>query len=529
VTGTLQTVHVRVNDAATGKPTPVRIRITDANGPYYPPLGRLREFATGFGEDVGGNVMVGGEAFAYIDGTCEIPLPPGRLTVSIAKGPEYRPVREEVNLPPGKLALRFVIERWADLRAEGWYSGDSHCYFLTPHAALLEAAAEDLAVVNLLAWECFLYNADSDHTYRAIPNLVAFSGQKPALQAPGHLVAVNTLNVHEKLGNLFLLNCHRIVYPLSCGEPEGFDTWRLADWCDQCHRKGGLVIGSGYFSHSLDRPDGELLADLILGKVDTLEMGDFENAAASRERRQESPLREWHQLLDCGFRVPLVGGSGKFDNLRPLGGLRTYALLEPGQPCTYKNWIEAVRAGRTFVTSGPLLNFTVNGQPPGAVLDVPAGAAVRVRAEVRSLRPLARLEILANNRLVAGVDVSDTPAQAVVEAEVSLPQGGWLVARCWGPYDDALEDWHAAQSSPVYVQVEGRRPPADPAAVARFAEQLQQMLRWVAEEARCEDEQQRQRLAAVFQEARATLLGRGHSESHEAAHSESRSLTKCTD
>ena len=517
MSGTLQTVHVRVNDAATGKPTPVRIRITDANGPYYPPLGRLGEFATGFAEDVGGNVLVGGEAYAYIDGTCEIPLPPGRLTVAIEKGPEYRPIREEVNLPAGKLALRFVIERWADLRAEGWYSGDSHCYFLTPHAALLEAAAEDLAVVNLLAWECFLHNADSGHTYRAIPNLLAFSGQEPALQAPGHLVAVNTLNVHEKLGSLFLLNCHRVIYPLRCGDSEvldawrvaeGFDTWRLADWCDQCHRKGGLVIGEGFFGNSPDHPHGELLADLILGKVDVLEIGDFESAAEDRERGKESPLREWYQLLDCGFRVPLVGGSGKDNNLRPLGGVRTYARLGTGQPFTYKNWVEAVRAGRTFVTSGPLLNFTVNEQPPGAVLDVPAGTSVRVRAEARSLRPLDRLEIFANHRVVAAVDGAGTPAHALIEAEVPLPEGGWLVAHCWGAYDDAIEDWHAAQSSPVYVQVEGRRPPAEAAAVAAFAGKLEKMLRWVADEARCEDEPQRQRLAAVFQQAHAVHLAR---------------------
>jgi hypothetical protein len=511
VSGKLQTVHVRVNDAATGKPTPVRIRFTDAEGNYYAPFGRLTEFATGLGEDVGGNVLLGDEPHALIDGTCEIALPAGRIRVAIDKGPEYTPVREEVELPAGKLALRFVIERWTDLRAEGWYSGDTNCYFLSPHAALLEAAAEDLAVVNLLAWEGSVYCAREDERRTAIHNILEFSGQVPALERPGHMVVVNTMNGHASLGSLLLLNCHRVVYPLTCGGPEDFDTWRLADWCDQCHRKGGLVIGRAFLCYDSPHAEhGELLADLILGKVDALEMFGFENAEADRESQyQELRLMWWYRLLDCGFRVPVVGGSGKDMNLMSLGSKRTYALLEPGQPFTYKKWIEAVRAGRTFVTSGPLLSFTVNEQPPGAVLDVPAGAAVRVRAAVRSLRSLSRLEILANNQLVAGVDVSGSPVQAVVEAEVPMPQGGWLVARCWGRYDDVIEDWHAAQSSPVYVQVEGRRPPADPAAVASFEAQLQKMLRWVAQEARCEDEQQRQRLAAIFQEARDALLARG--------------------
>ena len=41
MTEALHTVHVRVNDAATGQPTPVRIQFTDENGTYYAPFGRL--------------------------------------------------------------------------------------------------------------------------------------------------------------------------------------------------------------------------------------------------------------------------------------------------------------------------------------------------------------------------------------------------------------------------------------------------------------------------------------------------------
>src|SRR3954469_5179372 len=155
----MPTVDVRVNDAATGRPTPARVRFTGPDGTYYPPLGRLREFATGPNQDVGGNLFLGGKAYAYIDGTCEVPLPPGPVHVEISKGPEYVPLRTDTALAPGKLALRFTLERWADPRREGWYSGDTRAHFLTPHAALLEAAAEDLAVVNLLACECRVHDS----------------------------------------------------------------------------------------------------------------------------------------------------------------------------------------------------------------------------------------------------------------------------------------------------------------------------------------------------------------------------------
>jgi hypothetical protein len=502
----MQTVHVRVNDAVTGRPTPVRVRFTGPDGTCYAPFGRLTDFATEMSVDVGGNVLFGSEAHAHIDGTCEVRLPPGRISVALSKGPEYRPLQTTVDLPPGKLALRFEVERLADLRAEGWYSGDSRAHGLTPHAALLEAAAEDVAVVNLLAQEELVFTPGGQR--RAIPNILAFSGQKPALEMPGHLVVVNTLNRHPTLGRLLLLNCHRPVYPLTFGGPDGLDDWSLADWCDQCHRKGGLVVGNNFFGHYEGHPHGELLADVILGKVDALQIGDFENPRADTEYGQESVLKDWYGLLQCGFRVPLVGGSGKCDNLDVLGSTRTYARLQPGQEFSYKNWIEAVRAGRTFVTDGPLLSFTVDDLDPGAAVRLRAGGGkVRVRAAARSALPFDRLDVVFSGEVVASAAPGGSPAEATLEAEVPVARSGWLLVRCWGPYDDTMEQWVAAQSSPVYVEVEEHPVRPDPAIVARFSGHLDKMLAWVEREARCDDKQ-REHLAGIFRDAREILARR---------------------
>src|SRR5262245_49014052 len=259
----LQTVHVRVNDAATGQPTPVRIRFTDRERNYYAPFGRLTHFATGRNQDVGGNVRPGMKAYAYIDGGCEIALPPGPVHVRIDKGPEYRPIEQKIDLTPGKLALRFTIERWINMPESGWYSGDTRVHCLSPHAALLEAAAEDVAVVNLLVQP---YSAEKRVESRlgnqppelALPNILAFSGQKPVLETAGHVVAVNTHNTHAKLGSLGLLHCHRVIYPLTLADG---DDWSLADWCDQCHRKQGLVVWTNSGVIDPEHTFGEPLAD----------------------------------------------------------------------------------------------------------------------------------------------------------------------------------------------------------------------------------------------------------------------------
>jgi hypothetical protein len=503
VSAGLHTVHVRVNDAATGQPTPCRIRFTGPHGEYFAPFGRLATFAADSSAAVGGNVLIGSEPSAYIDGTCEIQLPAGPLTVTISKGPEYKPLLARINLSPGKIALRFELERWINLRAERWYSGDTRSHFLTPHAALLEGAAEDVAVINLLAWPSLVFGA-SGKQYPTISNILAFSGQRPALEMPGYLVVVNTLNSHPVLGRLILLNCHRVVYPLSFGGPEGWDDWTLGDWCDQCHRKKGLVIGDGFLH-------GELLAELILERVDALQMDGFDNPDADTRFQQESPLKEWYQLLDCGCRLPVVGGSDKEDNLGILGQPRTYARLQPGQEFTYQSWIEAIRAGRTFVTNGPMIGLTVNGQDPGAVIDLPsASQPAHVRAEVKSLVPFDFLEVVANHAVVARAAGSGSPTTSVIETEVSIPASGWIVARCWGAYDDAAESWIGAQTSPVYVHVDGKPPRAKAETIATFTGQLDKMLDWVRRKGRFENDRQRDHLLGIFASAREILEKRAN-------------------
>src|SRR5262245_44759011 len=118
----LQVVHVRVNDAATGQPTPVRIRFVDSTGRYRAPLGRLEQFPTGFGQQVGGNIEIDAKQYAYIDGTCEILLPTGPMDIEVSKGLEYAPLHQTWDPKPGQISLRLEIERKFNLAEEGWYA-----------------------------------------------------------------------------------------------------------------------------------------------------------------------------------------------------------------------------------------------------------------------------------------------------------------------------------------------------------------------------------------------------------------------
>jgi hypothetical protein len=484
------TVHVRVNDESTGKPVPVRLRITDSAGNYYPPLGRLSDFAVAPGVDVGGQVQLGHARYSFIDGTCEVRLPAGPLNVEVGCGPEYLPLLRQVVLAAGKLSLRLAIQRWAEPGKDGWFAGDVRAHDLSPHDAALEGAAEGLAVVQLLARE----RPPDTGRPGSVSNLAAFSGAGPALALHGCLVAVNTFNHHPVLGSVSLLNSHRPVFPLRFGAPGVADDWSVADWCDQCHRKSGLVVCPSGCSQ------GEALAALLLGKIDAWEVGPVSEPQPDR-------LADYYRLLDCGLRPVLVGGSGKDSNSAVLGSMRTYARLGEGESLTTAGWIEAVRAGRTFVTTAPLLSLSVAGQGPGSVLAVEPGRRVHLRAEAHSAVPFEDLELLVNGEVQASKTPSGNQLSAVVETDLVCTQSAWVAATCHGAARLASGACVLAHTTPVYLDVQDRplRPTEETLAPLLLA--LAQTRAWVEEQARCESERQRAHLVGVLDEARARLTG----------------------
>ncbi len=449
-------VHLRIADAATKKPVPCRLRVSDAAGNYFAPLGRLAVFACGVGEDVGGSVRFGRDNFAHIDGSCEIALPAGvPLRIQAFRGPEWTPLDTTVTLGPGQMAVRLEMSRWFDRHAEGLTSTDSRCHFLSPHAALMEAAAEDVDEVNVLARVHYGLSAIDGNTYPQLVGITAFSGQTPALEADGRSVFVNTLNTHRTLGNLGLLNSHRPVYPLAFGGSEGPDDWSLCDWADQCHRKGGRVVWCDAFREGL--PGGEALVALILGKIDAIEFD---------AKPRSTPFLPWiYRLWNAGFVVPLVGSSGKDSNRGTVGGVRGYAAVSR----------EATPSAVNYVTNGPLLRFSVSDN--------------RVTAFAESITPFEKLEIVANGEVIASV-----PATAgdrhTASLEVEHPAAGWVAARAIGGAGSILYPDQPAFAHTSAVVIGSPAPL--PVVVNALRESLDRVREWVETQAEFTQEKRKE-------------------------------------
>jgi hypothetical protein len=387
---------------------------------------------------IGGDLRLGHVSYAYIDGRCEGWLPRGRVLVEVARGFEYEPLRQWVEIEPGQQRLRLGLKRWVDMNSQGYYSGDTHAHFLSPQASHVEAAAEDLNVVNLL-------QSQWGHYFSNTPD---FTGQ-PSLSQDGRtIIYVSQENRQHILGHLSLLGLKKSVMPWCSGGPgesglgDSLET-TLSHWADATHQQGGTVI----IPH-LPTPNGEPAALIATGRADALEIlqhGPYEHL-------------EYYRYLNGGYRLPLVGGTDKMSSNVPVGLYRTYVYIPPNEPFTYDNWCRHLRAGHTFMSGGPLLWFTVEGQPIGSQLTVKGGGTIEVEATMRSIFPIHTLQIVQAGKVVAETVDSQGSGHLHLKANLKITGDTWLAARCGGPDYTARPHFDRrgrgimAHTSPIYIQ-----------------------------------------------------------------------------
>ncbi len=485
-----QWMRVVVRDADTGRPTPARIHFSGPRGEYIAPYGHHSQINPGWFMDYGADVLVGGRSFAYVDGEFTTDLPVGELYVEICKGFEYAPVRRKVTVRPGQKLLELKIARAADWRSAGWVTADTHVHFISPHTAALQAQGEGVNVVNLLATQLG----------RLFTNVGDIRGRVNVLE-DDTMVFVGTENRHHMLGHMSLLGTQGLpVYPMCCGGPG--EAWlgdpeflTMAEWARENRQKGGVVIRPHYpyCGHTEDP------VPILAGLVDALEIHNL--------RGQDFPTQEWYRYLNCGYRVAVAGGTDKMGAYCALGWLRTYARIDPDRPFDYDNWADAVRAGRTFSTTGPLIDMAVDGRQTGEVINMPAsGGRVEVQARAECVWPLGKIEIVHNGRAVAEKAAPRGARSLRLSVRVPVASSGWIAARCSGaPRHPG--GYVAAHTSPVYLRCGDGRAFDGPAAEHMLA-LVEGGIEYLQTLATAFDEPSRKRMVKLFNEARRELKGR---------------------
>jgi hypothetical protein len=514
VTPATQRVKLRAVERSSSRPVPVKLHVHGEAGEYLAPVDRHRIPNPAWFEDYSADFIHGAtwesndetpHFCTYIPGETSIDLPLGLVYIEVAKGFEIRPVRQVIEVTPDTQEITIEIDRVLPWREQGWVTADTHVHFPSPMTALLEGAAEGINVVNLLAsqWGELMTNAgdfDGKNTWGS-----------PETGGDGeYLVRVGTENRQHVLGHISLLGYKgQIIAPMTTGGPDESALGDpveilLTEWARQCKTQGGLVVIPHF-----PNPRLEPAATIVSDDADAIEMTSWGNLYGGIDPYS---LADWYRYLNCGYLVPIVGGTDKMSANTPIGAVRTYARIATDQPFTYETWMEAVRRADTFVTYGPLLEFNVDGQPMGSCIKMSAsGGTVDVTWQVASVTiPMSRIELIMNGEIRESVAVS--PEEGSGHWSVKVDKSSWLALLVRGHYADKPEII-TAHSSPVMIDVGDSPIPAAADAVT-ILEQIEGALAYLDTVGTRADDIAYKRMRLVLESAHRKLHNRMHELGH---------------
>ncbi len=401
-------------------------------------------------------------------GTVDLELLSGEYRFEIERGPEYSVGVGRFAVEPGQSLSRTVpLERLVDLAAEGWWSGDLHVHRPVEDLPLL-MQAEDLHVAPVITW----WNNQNLWAKRAKPEslLVTFD-QNRAYHVMG--------GEDEREGGALLY--FNLAEPLSItGATREYPS--PLRFLAQARQQAGVWV-------DIEKPfwwDVPLwLAD---GRVDSVGLANnhmcreqmYENEAWGRPRDAERlpPPRGngfwtqevYYHILNCGLRVPPSAGSASGVLPNPVGYNRVYVYLGP--TFSWDKWWEGLRAGRSFVSNGPLLRCQANGAWPGQVFRLAQGKSlpIEIQAALTAREAIAGFEIVQNGQVVRTVPFADWKKTGTL-GTLECGESGWFLIRV---ITDQSKTFRFASTAPFYVEA-GDMPHRISAKSARF------FLDWVRE------------------------------------------------
>jgi dipeptidyl aminopeptidase/acylaminoacyl peptidase len=487
-------LSVKVVDDATGKPVHARIQGVASDGKFYPP------------RDAYSRVSGPGDLF-HTPGAFQTTLPPGKMTLTAVHGFEYLPQDVPVEIEAGKTReITVRLKRMADLSAKGWHNGSTHVHMNyggnlrnTLENLVFMSKAEDQDIVNelvankdnrILDWQYFVPGGGEHPVSRKDPSMKVIVGEEYRPPFYGHVFYIG---LKEHLISPFLTGYEGTG--VESLYPSNTDMFRKA-------RQQGAVTGYVHaYSGDADPLQGNLgvakgfPVDAALGTTDCIEWSTSTRAT----------LAVWHHALNNDLKVAPTGGEDSISNLhitKLVGAVRTYAYL--GANLTAESWIDALKKGRTFFSSGPLLDFSVNGKIAGEEIRLPAsGGTLIIAASARSITPLTKVVIHHNGKVWRELPLSSDRRSASLNEKVTVDASGWYALYAEGeptPYLDV--PYPQASTNAVRVYAGDQK--------IRNRESAEYFIKWIdklrtmAEEwPMWRSEKEKAHVFAQFQEARA--------------------------
>ena len=439
----------------------VRGRILDDHGEVIP--ARIMLSASdgrSYTQDGGFHRMVPATRthYQHSNGVFEIEVPAGTTSVEAMHGFEYLPQQSIVDVPEdGVVDVDLRLERIDDPGARDWHSGDMHVhdlhegrFGLTHEDYFQQLAADDLGITNSLI------HMDGSKIMGRWNDLTGV----PSPLSTETTILRYSQEFRGAFGHIGLVGVNQFIMPLIGGAP---NTPFAADKLGVSHidaaRLQGAIAGFVHpYNNTVNIPADAATAAIPV--IAALGKGDFYDVASVASLEPDS-VAVYYKLLNSGIRIAATGGTDNFSDVwyDPSGGAtRTYARIEKPGSFNFEDWLSAVRDGRTFASSGPLLFLSVNGKQPGDEirLSEDQSTSFSVKIDVSSISPLDKIEILVNGNVAKTWMPSEDGPNWSFETSIEAPAGGWIAARAIGPSSRYVGDAFAfAQTSPVYIMRNG--------------------------------------------------------------------------
>ena len=365
--------------------------------------------------------------FFYIDGEYETMLPVGTYRLVVSKGPEYAVMQKTIEISADiGTAIAVPLSRWIDMPDKGWYSGDDHVHMTrTPDdnasiSAVMQA--EDIHITNLLQMgnpydtHFTQYAFGTDGRYQAGNHALVPGVEDPRTAVRGHTISLNIREVYRPT-----------------------DRYLRYEQIFAEYRKQGGMSGYAHVAGRLFNVERGLAIDVALGAVDFVEL--------LQDGVLETQL--WYDFLNLGFKLLPMAGSD-FPYLSAPGGERNYVHVDGD--FTVDAYYKELREQRTFVTNGPMLEFSVNGRPMGSNLQLSPGDEISVIAGAAlnpDIEALNRIELIVHGDVVATMDDVSADNTLSLQHTMTVEEGMWLAVRAFGA------EQTVAHTAPVYITTDG--------------------------------------------------------------------------
>ena len=170
-------------------------------------------------------------------------------------------------------------------------------------------------------------------------------------------------------------------------------------------------------------------------------------------------FQNYYALLNCGFRLMPSAGTASGVHPVQLGFSRVYVNLPDG--FSYDGWMKGLAAGRSFVTTGPMLTWKMDDQDPGTTIRKTAGSPQKhvVAGTITSGQPLDRIELVCNGEViklkVENKKLDNGSFVNSIEARFGIDNNSsWVTIRAFEKRPDKRIRF--VHSSPIFIEVDGK-------------------------------------------------------------------------